>query len=72
MPRGDTGPRVKRLQRRLKKLNFNPGKIDGDFGPATDAAVLAFQPSEGLLPDGIIGPHTAPTGSPMASAQANA
>lgn len=56
---GDTGPAVKRLQRRLKKLNFNPGKIDGDFGPATEAAVLAFQRSEGLLGDGIIGPRTA-------------
>ncbi len=56
---GDTGPRVKRLQRRLNRLNFNPGKIDGEFGPATEAAVLAFQRSEALLPDGIVGARTA-------------
>jgi putative chitinase len=55
---GSSGPQVKRLQRRLKKLHFNPGLIDGDFGPATRAAVIAFQKSEGLLADGIVGPRT--------------
>ncbi len=55
---GSSGPQVKRLQRRLKKFNFNPGLVDGDFGPATRAAVIAFQKSEGLLPDGIVGPRT--------------
>jgi putative chitinase len=55
---GSSGPKVKRLQRRLKELKFNPGLIDGDFGPATKSAVLAFQKSEGLLADGIAGPRT--------------
>jgi putative chitinase len=55
---GSSGPKVKRLQRRLKELKFNPGLVDGDFGPATKAAVLAFQKSEGLLADGIAGPRT--------------
>jgi peptidoglycan L-alanyl-D-glutamate endopeptidase CwlK len=32
--------------------------MDGDFGPATKAAVMAFQKSEGLLADGIAGPRT--------------
>jgi peptidoglycan hydrolase-like protein with peptidoglycan-binding domain len=50
---GSSGSQVKRLQRRLKRRNFNPGLVDGDFGPATRAAVIAFQKSEGLLADGI-------------------
>ena len=34
------------------------GALDGEFGSATEAAVLAFQHSEGLLLDGIAGPRT--------------
>jgi putative chitinase len=52
------GNKVKILHRRLKELGFNPGLIDGDYGPATEAAVLAFQKSKGLLADGIVGPRT--------------
>jgi peptidoglycan L-alanyl-D-glutamate endopeptidase CwlK len=55
---GDQGAGVKRLQRALSKAGFSPGTIDGDFGPATRAAVMAFQASEGLLVDGIAGPRT--------------
>ncbi len=38
---------------------FNPGTTDGIFGGGTQAAVIAFQRSEGLLPDGIVGARTA-------------
>lgn len=56
---GATGPQVEALQRRLKERGFSPGQIDGTFGPGTEAAVLAFQRSEGLLADGVVGPRTA-------------
>jgi len=56
--RGSRGDAVKRLQRALRDAGFSPGKIDGDFGPATEAAVLAYQRSAGLLADGIAGPRT--------------
>ncbi|MEW6130739.1 MAG: peptidoglycan-binding protein [Acidobacteriota bacterium] len=55
---GDSGPDVRRLQKRLLELGFNPGIIDGQFGAGTDAALKAFQKSEGLLPDGIAGKAT--------------
>jgi peptidoglycan L-alanyl-D-glutamate endopeptidase CwlK len=56
---GAKGPEVMELQSRLKQLGFPPGTIDGTFGPATEAAVLAFQNSQGLLADGIVGEKTA-------------
>jgi hypothetical protein len=31
---------------------------DGDYGPATEAAVLAYQRSHGLFADGVAGPKT--------------
>ena len=55
---GSTGPAVAKLQAKLKKIGFNPGRIDGDFGPATKAALIGFQKSSGLLADGIAGPRT--------------
>ncbi len=56
---GLTGPDVEALQRRLKEVGFSPGMIDGIFGSGTEAAVIAFQHSRGLLADGIVGPRTA-------------
>ncbi|MBZ4421008.1 peptidoglycan-binding protein [Myxococcus sp. RHSTA-1-4] len=55
---GSKGPVVADLQRRLAAAGFNPGPIDGDFGPRTKAAVVAFQRAKGLEPDGIVGPKT--------------
>jgi hypothetical protein len=55
---GSAGSEVAKLQAQLHDLGFNPGPIDGRFGPATEAAVLAFQKSAGLLADGIAGPRT--------------
>lgn len=55
---GSTGLDVVNLQLRLRELGFAPGPSDGSFGPATETAVIHFQGSKGLLPDGIVGPVT--------------
>ena len=55
---GATGADVERLQRALNDKGFSPGATDGDYGPGTQAAVLAFQRSQGLLADGVAGPRT--------------
>jgi putative chitinase len=56
--RGNSGAAISRLQQRLKDLGFNSGAVDGDFGPGTEAAVIAFQQSKQLGADGIAGPQT--------------
>ena len=56
--RGAHGSDVERLQLALRRAGFNPGTIDGRFGPATEAALIALQRAHGLLPDGIAGPLT--------------
>jgi len=56
---GSTGPAVVQLQTRLGQVGFPPGAIDGIFGPGTFAAIVAFQKSQGLLADGIVGARTA-------------
>jgi len=55
---GASGLGVKKLQEALKAHGFSPGAIDGEFGPATTAALIGFQKSHGLLADGIAGPRT--------------
>ena len=55
--RGSTGQYVKDIQARLGVANF-PVKVDGDFGPATDAAVRNFQRAVNLQADGIVGINT--------------
>jgi len=55
---GASGPEVSQLQEKLKEQGFDPGAIDSKFGPGTEAAVIAFQKSEGLAADGIAGPQT--------------
>ncbi len=52
------GEAVRELQQRLTDQGFDPGPIDGIFGPQTEAAVRAFQRAAGLEDDGIVGPWT--------------
>lgn len=45
--RGDTGNAVRALQLQLRRAGFDPGDIDGEYGPATSKAVLAMRKSVG-------------------------
>ncbi len=46
------------LQTALRARGFDPGPIDGVFGPKTRTAVRAFQMSIGLPGSGLVGPKT--------------
>jgi peptidoglycan hydrolase-like protein with peptidoglycan-binding domain len=57
---GDTGPEVETLQKALVTIGAAPSlKVDGKYGPSTTAAVTAFQQSNGLTADGVVGKETA-------------
>lgn len=55
---GSISDAVAELQERLRALGFDPGVVDGRFGAATAAAVVALQADRGLDPDGVVGPAT--------------
>ncbi|HJQ32728.1 MAG TPA: N-acetylmuramoyl-L-alanine amidase [Pyrinomonadaceae bacterium] len=50
--RGMTGDLTRQVQGKVGV------KVDGNFGPKTEAAVRAFQRAHNLVPDGIVGPKT--------------
>jgi N-acetyl-anhydromuramyl-L-alanine amidase AmpD len=58
MGRGDSGWRVKRIQRRLELHGYDIGEVDGDFGATTEMAVRKFQKNKDLDVDGIVGAMT--------------
>jgi peptidoglycan hydrolase-like protein with peptidoglycan-binding domain len=57
---GDNGNAVRQLQQGLKSKGFDPGAIDGIFGPKTRAAVIRLQslgiPRTNI--QGVVGPLT--------------
>ena len=60
---GSSGDVVKSLQNILTngapgQWNVAPGAIDGNFGPATQASVKAFQTWAGVISDGVVGDAT--------------
>lgn len=55
---GDRGPAVAQLQDLLRQSGFDPGPVDGIFGPLTEAAVIAAQRHFGLEVDGLAGRMT--------------
>ncbi len=63
LKRGEEGPEVVALQKRLNKLDY--GRPNGEslvengkFGPNTEAAVVKFQKEHGLDGLGVVGPKT--------------
>lgn len=46
------------VQRIVKILGFDPGPVDGVFGPKTTLAVRRFQVSRGICNTGIVGKET--------------
>lgn len=58
-PSGGATTGTRAAQQRLADLGYLlPGDVDGRTGPATTAAVIAFQKWEGIQRDGVLGPQT--------------
>jgi peptidoglycan hydrolase-like protein with peptidoglycan-binding domain len=55
---GASGAEVKALQQRLHELGYQVQEADGEFGPETHHAVVAFQKVNRLGRDGVVGPVT--------------
>ncbi|MEN9797846.1 MAG: hypothetical protein RL653_1542 [Pseudomonadota bacterium] len=58
LSKGDAGQEVAQLQQLLTSAGFDPGPVDGQFGPMTEAAVLQFQRRKGISVDGSVGAET--------------
>jgi peptidoglycan hydrolase-like protein with peptidoglycan-binding domain len=61
LSRGESGSAVTGLQKGLKKYSTDPtdpGPVDGEFGPKTEAAVKAYQQDRSVHVDGIVGDQT--------------
>jgi hypothetical protein len=56
--RGDRGSAVEKLQRGLAAIGYATGEPDGIFGQVTESAVIDFQRSNNLDPDGLVGTDT--------------
>jgi peptidoglycan hydrolase-like protein with peptidoglycan-binding domain len=57
LKKGSKGDDVSGLQKQLVQLGYAID-VDGDFGPATEKAVLALQTAFGYDVDGLVGPGT--------------
>lgn len=55
---GDSNADVKKLQQALEILGYYDGKIDGDYGKGTTAAVMQYQKDKELEIDGYAGKTT--------------
>jgi putative peptidoglycan binding protein/glycosyl hydrolase family 19 (putative chitinase) len=55
---GAKGAAVSAIQQQLNTNNYGPLTVDGDYGPATLAAVTAFQTAGNLPADGVVNEDT--------------
>ena len=55
---GEKGDHVLKLQEALVALGYDVGKLDGQYGPSTRKAIIAFQKKYKLGADGIVGKKT--------------
>lgn len=53
-----SGTSVGTVQQFLNVYNSTSNKIDNDFGPAMEKAIIAFQKDQGISADGQVGPGT--------------
>ncbi|WP_058308035.1 peptidoglycan-binding protein [Gracilibacillus massiliensis] len=60
LKKGHKGSEVRKVQNSLKRIGFPLDRYgaDGNFGKETENAVKAFQKSQGIKVDGIVGPIT--------------
>jgi peptidoglycan hydrolase-like protein with peptidoglycan-binding domain len=56
--KNSSGDAVKLAQQLLTDYGYDPGAVDGAFGPKTEQAVKQFQTDFGLTVDGIVGPKS--------------
>jgi peptidoglycan hydrolase-like protein with peptidoglycan-binding domain len=56
--RGVVSPATRHAQCLLREIWHYNIEVDGDFGPATERAVVAHQRDCGIAADGIVGPIT--------------
>jgi peptidoglycan hydrolase-like protein with peptidoglycan-binding domain/DNA invertase Pin-like site-specific DNA recombinase len=56
--KAEGAPPVREVQRSLRRLGWQPGPLDGLYGPRTEAAVTRFQAAAQVAADGIVGPQT--------------
>ena len=56
--KADGAKQVRVVQRTLHRLGWQPGPVDGLYGPRTEAAVTRFQTAAKVAADGIVGPRT--------------
>ena len=54
----DGGTDVNWLQRRLPKVGYSAGAVDGYFGPSVEKAVKKFQKAAGVAVDSLVGKNT--------------
>ena len=58
LKRGDVSEAVRAVQQQLIALGYLTGKADGNFGAATERAVLAFQKARSLTESGVVDKNT--------------